>query len=162
MRPFHFRQWLYIYAVKIVTSYFSNLFLTCQQVLGHACHIWYSLWLKSLTHNHSTRAGPLCNDGHVRQEVKRPRECPEALEIFFNGFKRYLQIFYYWLKRMTCWCLIPVRWCGKMSVHKSVLSNMAELSSFSPPASESTLQYRTSPPQQARMRSKLKAAPVYI
>ena len=29
------------------------------QVLGHACHIWYLLWLKSLTHSHSTRAGPL-------------------------------------------------------------------------------------------------------
>ena len=34
------------------------------------------------------------------------------------------------------------------------LSNMAELPSFSPPASESTLQYRTSPPRQARMRPK--------
>ena len=44
----------------------------------------------------------------------------------------------------------------------SDLSNMAELPSFSPPASESTLQYRTSPPRQARMRPKLKAAPVYI
>ena len=44
----------------------------------------------------------------------------------------------------------------------SDLSNMAELPSFSPPASESTLQYRTSPPRQARMRPKLKAAPVHI
>ena len=44
----------------------------------------------------------------------------------------------------------------------SDLSNMAELPSFSPPASESTLQYRTSPPRQARMRPKLKAAPMYI
>ena len=42
------------------------------------------------------------------------------------------------------------------------LSNMAELPSFSPPASESTLQHRTSPLRQARMRPKLKAAPVYI
>ena len=39
---------------------------------------------------------------------------------------------------------------------------MAELPSFSPLASESTLQYRTSPLRQARMRPKLKAAPVYI
>ena len=39
---------------------------------------------------------------------------------------------------------------------------MAELPSFSPPASESTLQHRTSPLWQAHMRPKLKAAPVYI
>ena len=44
----------------------------------------------------------------------------------------------------------------------SDISNMEELPSFSPPASESTLQYRTSPLRQARMRQKLKAAPVYI
>ena len=58
-QPFHFRQWLRVCAMKTGTSYFSNLIPTCQQVLGHACHIWYSLWLKSLTHNHSTRAGPV-------------------------------------------------------------------------------------------------------
>ena len=44
----------------------------------------------------------------------------------------------------------------------SDLSNMAELPSFWPPASESTLQYRTSPLRQARMRPKFKAAPAYI
>ena len=42
------------------------------------------------------------------------------------------------------------------------LSDMAELPSFSPSASESTIEYRTSPLRQARMRPKLKAAPVYI
>ena len=44
----------------------------------------------------------------------------------------------------------------------SDISNMAELPSFSPPASESTLQYKTSPLRQAHMRPKLKAAPMYI
>ena len=44
----------------------------------------------------------------------------------------------------------------------SDLSEMAELSSFSPPASESPIEYRTSLLWQARMRPKLKAAPVYI
>ena len=55
-QPFHFRRWLRVCAVKTGTSYFGNLSPTCQQVLGHACHIWYSL---SLTHNNSTRAGPV-------------------------------------------------------------------------------------------------------
>ena len=90
-RPFHFRQWLRICAVKIGASYFCNLFSTCQEVLGHACHIWYSLGLKTLTYNHSTRVGPvrdpLCHDGQVRQEVKRPRECPEELRIFYMDLK---------------------------------------------------------------------------
>ena len=58
-QPFHFRQWLRVCAMKTGTSYFGSLFPTCQQVLGHPCHIWYSLWLKSLTHNHSTRVDPL-------------------------------------------------------------------------------------------------------
>ena len=39
---------------------------------------------------------------------------------------------------------------------------MAELPSFSPPASKNTIEYRTSPLREARMRPKLKAAPVYI
>ena len=46
-QSFHFCQWLCVCAMKTGTSYFGNLFSTCQQVLGHACHIWYSLWLKS-------------------------------------------------------------------------------------------------------------------
>ena len=36
VRPFHFRQWLHVYAVKIGTSYFGNLFPACQQELDHA------------------------------------------------------------------------------------------------------------------------------
>ena len=61
--------------------------------------------------------------------------------------------------------IIPANNCtmqGQNNWGNSDLSNMAELPSFSPPASESTLQYRTSPPRQARMRPKIKAAPVYI
>ena len=77
--------------MKTDTSYFGNLFPTCQQVLGHACHIWYSLWLKSLTHNHSTRAGPVrihcVMTGRVGQEVKGLCECPKALGVFQMDLK---------------------------------------------------------------------------
>ena len=58
-QPFDFRQWLHVCAVKVDTSYFGDLFSTCQLVLGHPCHIWCSLGPKSLTHNHSTHAGPV-------------------------------------------------------------------------------------------------------
>ena len=58
-RHVHFRQWLCVCAVKIGASYFVDLFSTCQQVPGHACHIWYMLGLKLFTQNHSTRAGRL-------------------------------------------------------------------------------------------------------
>ena len=57
---------------------------------------------------------------------------------------------------------LKLRWCPDGCLVNNDLSNMAELPSFSPPASESTLQHRTSPLRQARMRRKLKAAPVYI
>ena len=46
--------------------------------------------------------------------------------------------------------------------HNNDLSDLAELPSFSPPAMESIIEYRTSALRQARMRPKLKAAPVYI
>ena len=46
--------------------------------------------------------------------------------------------------------------------YNSDLSDMAELPSFSPPAWESTIEYRRSPLRQTRMRTELKAAPVYI
>ena len=52
--------------------------------------------------------------------------------------------------------------CACPAKSYSDISNMAELPSFWPPASESTLQYRTSPLRQTRMRPKLKAAPAYI
>ena len=60
----------------------------------------------------------------------------------------------------SCWCR-----SGLLSTWhnaNSDLSDMAELPPFSPPASKSTLEYRTSPLWQASMRPKLKAAPVYI
>ena len=38
-QPFDFRQWLHVCAVKIDTSYFGDLFSTCQQVLGHPCSV---------------------------------------------------------------------------------------------------------------------------
>ena len=47
-------------------------------------------------------------------------------------------------------------------IDSSHLSDLAELLSFSPPASESTIEYRTSSLWQARTRPKLKAAPVYL
>ena len=53
---FDFFQWLCVCAVKIHASCFGNSF---SKWLGHACHIWYSLGLMSLTHNHSTPAGPV-------------------------------------------------------------------------------------------------------
>ena len=72
-RPFHFRQWLHVCAVKTGASYFGNLFSTCQQVLGHACHTWYSLWLKSLTHNHSTRAAQSVATNSHAPDLQRPQ-----------------------------------------------------------------------------------------
>ena len=58
-QPFHSPQWLCVCAVIIGASYFGDLFSTWQQVLGHTCHIWYSLGLKSLIHNYLTRAVPV-------------------------------------------------------------------------------------------------------
>ena len=94
-RPFHFHRWVRVCAVKIGASYFGNLFTTCQRVLGHTCHIWYSLGLKSLTHNHSTRAGPvrICyvTTGMFDRKWKAAR-VSRSIGNFFNGLKMYLQI----------------------------------------------------------------------
>ena len=67
-------------------------------------------------------------------------------------------------QRECCQALVAQHAICTKSVYDSHrdLSDMAELPSFSPPASESTMEYRTSPLQQANMRPKLKAAPVYI
>ena len=57
-------------------------------------------------------------------------------------------------KKMICYFDGLAQDCGD--------SNANALESFSPPAWESTIEYRTSPLRQARMKPKLKAAPVYI
>ena len=61
---------------------------------------------------------------------------------------------------ISCVIFIVLRFI-KSSINND-FSDMAELPSFSPPAWESTIEYRTSPLRQARMRPKRKAAPVYI
>ena len=95
-QSFHFRRWLCVCALKTGTSNFVNLFPTCQQVLGHMCHIWYSLWKKSLTHDNLTRAGPVkircVMTGMSNRRWKDPASVPKLRKIL-NGLKKYLQIF---------------------------------------------------------------------
>ena len=101
-----------------------NLFSTCQQVLGQASHIWYSLWLKSLTHNHSTCASPVrvhCVTTGMYDRKRKGRASVPKHWNCLNGLKKYLQIFDHWLKCMTCWCVTSLRWCRKMAVHKCCL-----------------------------------------
>ena len=107
--------------MKTGTSYFGNLFPTCQQVLGHACHIWYSLWVKSLTHNHSTRADPVrihcVMTGVFGRKWKGCASVPKHWG-FFKWTKKVFANFDHWLKRITCWCVISLTWCRIMAVHK--------------------------------------------
>ena len=96
--------------MEVGVLYFSNSFSTCQEF-----HTWHSLGLKSLTNNHSTSEDLWCHDGHVREELKRPRECPEALGIF-KWTQETFANFDHWLKRMTC--SLSLRWCRTKAVHK--------------------------------------------
>ena len=93
-RPFHFRQWLRVCAVKIGTSYFGNLFLTCQQVLGHACHIWYSLWLKwPITTQHvQAQWGLVVSWRACSTGSKKAARVSRSIGHFWNGLQKYLQI----------------------------------------------------------------------
>ena len=102
-------------------SYFGDLFSTCQQVLGHPCHIWYSLGPKSLTHNHSTRAGPVKTHCVMTGVFHRKWEDCASVPKHWGCFIWTLKIFANfdpWLKRMTCWCVISLRRCRIMAVHK--------------------------------------------
>ena len=112
------------------TSYFGNSFPTCQQVLGHACHIWYSLWLKSLTHNHSTRAGPVrihcVMTGVFGGKWKGCASVPKhwTSKIFAN--------FDHWLKRITCWCVTSLTLCRIMAVRKCCTFRLKRKNLLSP------------------------------
>ena len=107
--------------MKIGTSYFGDLFSTCQQVLGHPCHIWYSLGPKSLTHNHSTRAGPVKTHCVMTGVFHRKWEDCASVPKHWGCFIWTLKIFANfdpWLKRVTCWCYIiktmPYNGCSQM------------------------------------------------
>ena len=121
--------------MKTGTSYFGNLFPTCQQVLGHACHIWYSLWLKSLTHNHSTRAGPVRNHcvmtGVFGRKWKGCASVPKHWGFFKWTFKRTAN-FDHWLKRITCCYVISLTWCRIMAVHKCCTFRLKRKNILSP------------------------------
>ena len=120
-QPFDFLQWLHVCAVKIGTSYFGDLFSTCQQVLGHPCHIWYSLGPKSLTHNYSTRASPVKIRCVMTGVFDRKWEGCARVPKHWECFKWTLKIFANfdpWFKHMTCWCVISLRRCRIMAVHK--------------------------------------------
>ena len=107
--------------MKIGASYCGDLFSTCQQLLGHACHIWYSLGLKSLTHNHTTRAGPVrircVMRGMFERKWKGRASVPKHWE-FFKWTLKFFANFDQWLHCMTCWCVISLRWCHIMAIHK--------------------------------------------
>ena len=66
------------------------------------------------------------------------------------------------VQKLFGYCTLWIFACNFCNSFNSDLSDMAEIASFSPPAWESTVEYRTSPLRQACMRPKLKAAPVYI
>ena len=116
--------------MKTGTSYFGNSFPTCQQVLGHACHIWYLLWLKSLTHNHSTRAGPVrihyVMTGVFGGKWKGCASVPKhwTSKIFAN--------FDHWLKRITCWCVTSLTLCRIMAVRKCCTFRLKRKNLLSP------------------------------
>ena len=101
--------------------YFGNLFSTCQQVLGHACHIWYSFGLKSLTHNNnSTCAGPVRIHCVMTGMFDRKWKGCTSVSKYWDFFYWILKIFAnfdHWLKRMTCWCAISLRSCHIMAIH---------------------------------------------
>ena len=108
-RPFHFRQWLRVCAVKIDASYLGIPFSKCQQVLGHACHIWYSLACWGWSH------WPMTIE-HVRAQwgsVVSWRACSTKSEQAARVF-RSIRIFLNWLKK----CVISLRWCCIKAVHK--------------------------------------------
>ena len=94
---------------------------TCQQMMDHACHIWHSLGMKSFTHDHSTRAGPVwihcvltCmfdRKWKGRASVPKHWELFKWIEVIFANFDC-------WLKRITCWCVISLVWCRIMAIHK--------------------------------------------
>ena len=120
-QPFDFRQWLHVCAVKIGTLYFGDLFSTCQQVLGHPCHTWYSLEPKSSTHNHSTRAGPAKIRYVMTGVFDRKWEGCASVPKHWGCFKWTLKIFANfdpWLQGMICWCVISLRRCRIMAVKK--------------------------------------------
>ena len=84
-------------------------------------NILYSLWLKLLTHNHSTHAGPVrircVMTGMLDRKWKGCASVPKHRKIFRWTLKIFAN-FDHWLKRMTCWCVISLRWCHIMAVHK--------------------------------------------
>ena len=97
------------------------LFSTCQQVLGYPCHTWYSLGPKPLTHNHSTRAGPAKIRCGMTGVFDRKWEGCTSVPKQWGCFKWTLKIFANfdpWLNRVICWCVISLRRCRMMTVHK--------------------------------------------
>ena len=134
-RPFHFRQWLCVCAVKIGASYFSDLLFTCQQELGHACNKWYSLGPKSLTQHHLTPAGPvrICcvMTGMFDRRRKGRASVPKHREIF-KWTSRIFTNFDQWFSRMTSWySVISLKWCRMMAFHKCYASRLKRKNIFS-------------------------------
>ena len=97
----------------------------------------YSLWLKSLTHNHSTRAGPVrihcVMTGVFGRKWKGCASVPKHWG-FFKWTYRIFANFDHWLKRITCWCVISLTWCRimVMIVHKCCTFRLKRKNLLSP------------------------------
>ena len=51
---------------------------------------------------------------------------------FFNGLKKIFANVDYWLKRITCWCVISLRWCRIIAVHKCCTFRLKRKNILSP------------------------------
>ena len=59
---------------------------------------------------------PLCHDGQFDKKWKGCASVPKHWEFFKWTYN--ISNFDHWLKRMTCWCVISLRWCRIMAVKK--------------------------------------------
>ena len=76
-------QWRLVLHILVTCSPYVNKCLVTRAMYGIRCD--WNHWPITKTCGPSEHL--LCHDGHIRQEVKRPRECSEALGIFLNGLK---------------------------------------------------------------------------
>ena len=78
-------HWILLLHILVTCSPHSNKCWVTRAIYG--IHCGWSHWPITIQHVRAQWGGRSCHDRRVRQEVKRPRECPEALGIFLMDFK---------------------------------------------------------------------------
>ena len=110
-------QWRLVLHILVTCSPHVNKCWVTLAIYGIRCG--WSHWPITIQHVR-VQSGSIVSWLACSAGSERAARVSRSTGDFSNGLKKYLQFFFHWLKRITCWCVVSLSltWCRIMAVRK--------------------------------------------